>query len=229
MQRRTLICALGALTLLVAGCSSDDDSSSDTTEAEPTGSLIEPASTAAGGSDAPAETAAESADSADSADSGDSGDAGGMVNGTPDPCALLPTEAVAAVFGDPTPQPETSLEPAPPLNLRQCQWLVEPDLGSLRAIYLSVQTTEGFRQGGVGGGAYEASDQYEGTRNAMANAVDVTGLGDAAFFTDDTMDELQVLIGDTLLGISSQTVGSKADPITGDQLRALMEAALASL
>jgi hypothetical protein len=205
-----------AVALGTGGCGDDDDTSADTVEVDATSG------------DAATSTAVVTA-ATTSGSSAPPGTTSGMVAGTPDPCALVPEEALLAVFGDPAPTPRSSIEPTAPLNLRQCEWSSEPSDTSLRAVYLSVQTTEGFRQGGVGGGQYIAADQYEAMRSGAAEATDVTGLADAAFFAGPEMTQLHVLSGDTFLTLDAQTIGSEAEPITADQLRALMEAVLTQL
>jgi hypothetical protein len=202
--------ALGALALVTLGCTDDDDDddAADTTaaaaETSPGESLIEPAAT--------------------TADDG----SGDTLAGVPDPCTLIPADAISAVLGEAV-AGVTAIPPTPPLNLRQCEWSLEAD-GALRAIYLSIETTQGYAEGGAGGPAQmAASDQYEGTRSAYAAAVDLTGLGDAAYFTNADETEIHVLSGDAFVRVIAQTIGSSATPITGDQLRSLAEAAVASL
>jgi len=209
--------AISLVAFTMTSCSSDDKADSPTTTpADSVGEPPEPGSTG---------PTAETSGSVPSASTPTPAD----VNGTPDPCLLLPATAVAAVLGDPAPAPTTAIEAEPPLNLRQCEWSVEPTELSVKAIYLSVTTTAGLKAGGAGGGKYTAKDQFDGTRAAYTETVDVPGLGDASFFTNADQGELQTVVGDTLLSVSSVKVGSDLEPVTGDQLRTLMEAALANL
>jgi hypothetical protein len=231
MPRTLLSCAAISLAAFtISSCGSDDDKADSTTSAagaasSPSDSTGPTAATTGSSPTASMPTPASS--QATEADAG--GESPGEVNFTPDPCSLLPAESVAVVLGDPAPAPTTSLEAIPPLNIRQCEWSAKPTELSVRSIFLSVLTTAGLEAGGAGGGEYTAQEQLDGTRAAYAEAVDVPGLGDSSFFTDASMHELQTLVGETLLTISSLKVGSDLEPVTGDQLRTLMETAIASL
>ena len=57
----------------------------------------------------------------------------------------------------------------------------------------------------LGAAQMAASDQYEGTRSAYPGAVDTTGLGDAAYFTNSEMTELHVLTGDAFPTVYERT------------------------
>lgn len=233
VMRRTLLscAAISMAVFTMTSCGSDDDKADSPTTA-PASAGSAPTAESAGSAPTastatPASSEASETTEGTQADSGD--DSPGTVNGTPDPCLLLSPTDIAAVLGDPAPAPSTSIEAEPPLNLRQCEWSVEPTELSVKAIYLAVTTTAGLEAGGAGGGSYTARDQFDGTRSAYTETVDVPGLGDASFFTDADMGELQTVVGDTLLSVSSLKVGSDLEPVTADQLRALMTAAIANL
>ena len=237
MRRKLVLCAAtSVVALTLTSCGSDDDKADPTTSvaaatSSPSTASGPTAETAGSAPSASEPTAATSetgeATEPTAADAGD--DSPGVVNGTPDPCQLLSAADIAAVLGDPAPAPTTAIEAEPPLNLRQCEWSSEPTELSVKAIYLAVTTTAGLEAGGAGGGSYTAKDQFDGTREAYTGTVDVPGIGDAAFFTDADMGELQAVVGDTLLSVSSLKVGSDLEPVTGDQLQTLMKTAIANL
>ena len=221
--------------LTITSCGSDDDKADSTTTAAAASATSDPTAESAGSAPAastptPASSeASATTEATEATEAPTGGDSPGVVNGTPDPCLLLSAESVAAVLGDPAPAPKTSLEAEPPINIRQCEWSIEPTELSIKSIFLSVLTTAGLEAGGAGGGNYTAQEQLDGTRAAYTEAVDVPGLGDSSFFTNPEMGELQTLVGDTLLTVSSLKVGSDLEPVTGDQLRALMENAISNL
>ena len=187
-MRRTLLsyAAISMAALTITSCGSDDDKADSTTTAAASATTDQTAESAGSGpaastptpasSEASATTVATEATEATEAETG--GDSPGVVNGTPDPCLLLSAESVAAVLGDPAPAPKTSLEAEPPINIRQCEWSIEPTELSIKSIFLSVLTTAGLEAGGAGGGNYTAQEQLDGTRAAYTEAVDVPGLGD---------------------------------------------------
>jgi hypothetical protein len=215
----------------MTSCGSDDNKADKAdSSTTPVAASAESTPTAVSAGSAPiASTATPATEATDATDADGGDESPGAVNGTPDPCQLLSATDVAAVLGDPAPAPTTSLEAEPPLNIRQCEWSVEPTELSVKSIFLSVTTTAGLKAGGAGGGNYSAKDQFDGTRESYTEAVDVPGLGDSSFFTNPDMGELQTIVGDSLLSISSLKVGSDLEPVTGDQLRALMESAITHL
>jgi hypothetical protein len=225
--------AATVLTMFMLGsCGSDDDESTSTT-----GAAVATTASSTDGSGVPAtsestapstagSTASSTADTAEpETTAGGSGDSGDIVH---DPCDLLTPESVAAVLGEGA-KVELAVAPEPPLYLGQCEWSIEPTELSLKAIYLSITTTEGLSAGGAGGGGYTAKDQYDGLHDSTPTAVDIPGLGDSAYASDDSMSDLHVLSGDTLLEIDSLKVGGDLEPVTPEQLRALMETALSRL
>ena len=118
---------------------------------------------------------------------------------------------------------------APPLNMSQCEWSVEPSDTTVRALYLSATTTSGLEDGGAGGGGYSAGQLFDDTRAGFTGAVDVPGLGDGAFFTTAEQTDLQVLYGETLLNLSSLTLGADTPPVSPRDLRILIEIAGSNL
>ena len=210
-----------AVTVASAGCGGDDDGGSTSGPETAVGEVDDTGSPAQGSTDA-TEPESEATD-------GPTSEPVGAVAGVPDPCTLLTPSAIAAVLGDPAPAGTLTVAGEPPLYLRQCEWSAAAAPSSTRSLYLSVTTTSGLEEGGVGGGGYTAARQFEDSRAVYTSAVDVPGLADGAFFVSEEMGELQALYGDTLLSISSLTFGADARPVSGEELRVLIEVAASNL